>query len=173
MHFLKDSRHINKILYLALIFYLVMIFLFSIPGKHFSNYFPTVFSMNAENIKTYLSVIDSNGDMGMFSFIFILDYFFFILLGCFFYFKLKVLAGHFTGILNKTTVFMAYFALSSILADGIETSTLQYMIHNFKDFPDCLINIQSPFTILALTIDFMAIIWIIFARIKTRFTLNK
>jgi hypothetical protein len=167
MNFLKDSRHINKILYLSLSFYLVML-LFSIPVKNFSNYFPTVFSMNAENMRTYLSVTNSNGDTSMFSFIFILDYFFFILLGCFFYFKLKALARHFTGILNIITAFMAYLGFSSILADGIETSILQYMIHNFNNFNDHLVYIQTPFTVLALVIDFIAIIWVIFISIKKK-----
>jgi hypothetical protein len=172
MKIIKTNRSINKVLYLVLGIYFIMIFLFIFAGKNFSDYFSIVFSMNKENMRYFLSTIGNNGDLGVFSFLFVLDYIFFILLGCFFYLKLKYQAKCLNGKFRRIISTMAYLGPLSILADGIETSILQYMIHHYKNFPGYLVNIQTLFTFLALSIDLVAIFWIVFISVKIKFNIK-
>ncbi len=168
MEIINTNRSVNRVLFLALGIYCIMIFLFVLPGKNFSNYFSNAISMNKEYIRLFLSTLDNNGDLGLFSSIFVLDYFFFVSLGCFFYLKLKYQSKLLNGKMQKVISIMAYSGPLSIIADGIETTTLQYMIHHYKDFPGYMVDIQTLFTILAFIIDFTAIFWIIFASVKIK-----
>jgi hypothetical protein len=169
MRMFKDNRSINALLFISLAMYCVMVFLIVSQGEGFSSYFANVFSTNAGNMRSFLSAIHAHGDQGLFSIIFMLDFFFFIPLGCFFYFKLKAQEKHVNGILRKITSFMSYIGFSSILADGIETTVLQYMIHHHENFPGYLVLIQSPCTVLALCMDFACISWILIMHIRIRY----
>ena len=171
----EKDRRLNTIasycLVLVVAIYSVMGILFALPALQFSQYFAAVFAMNADMLGTFMQSVHQNEHASLLFLLFVLDYIFFISLGLFFYFKCQYYARSIVQPMFLATAsrYMSFLGPVSVFFDAIETGIILFVILTPFDFPSWLVYIQTPFMLLALLVDFIAIGWIIYCSLSLRF----